>query len=70
MTDKLKPTNQEIIDYIFSWIEDLDGHGLIITDCDLIKSQLGTGRQVNFYILREMFTAHLYNSILEYVNNE
>lgn len=61
---QVKPTNQEIAEYIYMWIETFDEDGLIITDGQLIKDELS---KCNFEWLREMFAPEMYNSIDEWV---
>ena len=71
MNDQLKPTTNEIAQYIYEWIAYFDGHGLVITDDDSIQQELKQiGDRCKFQNLREMFTPYLYNTIREYVDNQ
>jgi len=65
----LKPTNEEIIEYILSWIDACHFGGLItIHDRKTIKEALSIDN--NFDTLREMFAPVMYDSIQEYVEKE
>lgn len=68
MNDQLKPTNEEIAEYICDWVNTLDGYGIVVTD-GFEEYVLALGKSTNFSVLREMFTPRLYNSIDEYVKD-
>lgn len=54
MTDNLKPTNDEIAEYIYKWIESFDENGLIIVDDNVsIEGILLEGG--DFLRLRKLF---------------
>ena len=70
MTNELKPTNDEIANYILEWIESFDDDALVITDIDSIIDTIENTKRTNFKTLREMFAPVMYDSIQEYVEKE
>jgi len=67
MEARLKPTNEEIVEYIWGWVAAFDvGKYLEIKDGNKILVSLSQG---NFETLRAMFTPSLYNSIQEWVED-
>ena len=52
MTDELKPTNEEIAEYIFDWIEQLDGAGIVLVNDEDVKLKLSFS---DFEYLRSIF---------------
>jgi len=67
MTEELKPTNEEIAEYITDWINSLDGYGIVIVG-DFEDYVLALGKSTNFDVLRQMFTPEMYSSIQEYAD--
>ena len=51
----MKPTKEDILEYIKAVIHDLDGSGLIVTDWELIEEHFEY--YPDFPALREMFEA-------------
>lgn len=51
----MKPTNEQIANYIMTWIQSLDGRGLVITDDEPIQEALDGASSVNWGGLRTLF---------------
>jgi len=70
MTDRLKPTNEEIVKYIIGWIAGA-AQADILTVHDWKELEFFLSCPVHeFETLRSLFEPKMYDSIKDYVNNE
>ena len=70
-SNSLKPTNEEIANYLITWIYSLDGYGIIVVDDSEIDNAVHAWiERTNLKVLRDMFNPPLYNSIQEYADSD